>query len=214
LSQIVIDDPHGFETRFSILPESPAAPYVRRFLPQTLEDLYEIGIIPKHIALRDLKEARDVGLKAGLASITVTNRSLGTLPLAERRRYVEASSEARTRETSVRATAHVLVSRQGHSIEHADLLARKIHSLDHLDVNAPIPFYSVSLADDLVVRTPLVIDPSIDGLTAKAVVIHQSGEIRAQGRYFLLRCESIQGEGYWFRSSAFFDPNKQSMHLN
>lgn len=214
MSQIIIDDPNGFETRFSTLPESPAAPYIRRFLPRTLEDLYEIGIIPKHIALQDLEEARDVGVKAGVAFIAVTSRSLGTLPLAERRRYVEASSKARARETSVRATAQVLVSRQGHSVEHADLLARKVHALDHLDVNAPVPFYSVSLADDLIVRTPLVIDSSIDGLTAKAVVIHKSGEIRAQGRYFLLRCESIQGEGYWFRSSEFFDPNTQSMHLN
>lgn len=155
-----------------------------------------------------------MGRRAGVAFVAVTDRSLGTMPFAQRRQYVEASSRTRSREASVRATAQVLVSRQGHSIEHANLLARKIHALDHIDVNAPVPFYSVALANDLIVRTPLVIDASIAGLTAKAVVIHQGGEIRAQGRYFLLRCDSIQGGGYWFRTSEFFDPNKQSMHLN
>ena len=215
MGQIIIDDPHGFETRFSTQPESIAAPYIRRYLPQRLEDLYDIGVIPKHVPLDDLRKAREVGLKAGVEFIGVTSRSFAALPLESRKQYVEASSKTKSQEIAVRATAQVLASRHGYSLEHADMLARKAHTFDdRVDVNAPIPFFSVALADDLIVRTPLVIDASIDGLTAKAVVIHQAGEIRAEGRYFLLRCDSFQGEGDWFRTSPYFNPSNKSMGFN
>lgn len=212
---ITIDDPHGFETRFSTQPDSMAAPYIRKYFPQRLEDLYDIGVIPKHVPLDDLKKAREVGLKAGVGFIGITSRTFSAMPLETRRQYVEAGSRTKTRETAVRATAQALVSRLGYALESAELLARKAHAFDdRVDADRPVPFYSAALADDLIVRTRLVIDASIDGLIARSIVIHQTGEIRAEGRYLFLRCDSIQGEGFWLRTSPYFNPSDKTFRVN
>lgn len=212
---ITIDDPNGFDTRFSTQPDSIAAPYIRKYFPQRLEDLYDIGVIPKYVSVDDLKSARELGLKASVAFIGVTSRTFSAMPLESRRQYVEATSKTKSREAAVRATAQVLASRHGYSLEIADSLARKAHTFDdRLHVDKPIPFYSAALADDLIVRTRLVIDASIDGLFARAITIHRTGEIKAESGYFFVRCDSIQGEGLWLRTSPYFTPSDRTMRSN
>ena len=103
----------------------------------------------------------------------------------------------------------MLVTQHGYGAEQADLLSRKAHSV-HEDVKEIIsqPFISVRLADDLIVKTRLVINSSIQSVKARAVVIHKSGEIKAEGGYFLLECDSIQGEGLWWQWLQELDPNR------
>lgn len=201
MAQFVVDDPHGFETIFSTDPTSRASPYLREYHPQSLEDLYDIGVIPKHVPVHVLREAKKAGLHAGARYMNIDSPTVRNLPTEARRQYVEAQSNTSAREISVRATAAVLVAQHGFAVGEADLLARKAHTFgesDRVNPNRPVPFYSVLLADDLVVKTRLVIQSSVQCITAKAVIIHRSGEIRIEGTYFLLRCDSIQGEGYWF----------------
>ena len=58
MGQLIIDDPHGFDTIFSTDLVSPAAPYLREYHPRSLEDLYEIGVIPKHVPIDVLRKAK------------------------------------------------------------------------------------------------------------------------------------------------------------
>lgn len=207
MGQIVINDPHGFDTIFSTAPESPAHPYIREYRPQSLEDLYDIGVIPKHVPLDSLQKARKVGLQAAAANyVRISSATVRDMPVEARRQYVEASSNTMAHAASVRATAQILVTQNGYAQEQADFLALKAHSFDDtVKQNVPFPFVSVLLADDLIVKTRLVVDSSIDSITAKAVIIHRTAEIVPKGKYFLLKCNSIQVEGFWWEtlSSAY-----------
>src|SRR4051794_6199976 len=64
MGQIVIDDPRGFKTVYSTDYDSPARNYIREYQPKNLEDLYNIGVIPKHVSIEHLRTAREVGLRA------------------------------------------------------------------------------------------------------------------------------------------------------
>jgi hypothetical protein len=212
MGQLIIDDPHGFDTVFSADPVSPAGPYLREYQPRSLEDLYEIGVIPKHVSIDTLRQARKHGLQAGARYMNISSPTVRNLPAETRKQYVEARSNTASREASVRATAEALITQHGFGAEQADLLARKAHSFDeYVKETIPLRFVSVLLADDLIVRTPLVIDASIQSLKAKAVIIHRAGEIRAKGSYFLLECNSVQGEGLWFHGSEFFGSQYQGI---
>jgi hypothetical protein len=108
------------------------------------------------------------------------------------------------RSTALRTTAGTLTAKHGFSAEEADLLARKAHSVDQRGENLgstvfhPVNFVSLVLPDDLIVKTPLVIDSSVNSLWAKDVHIFRAGSIRPMSSYFLLQCESIRGEGFWW----------------
>jgi hypothetical protein len=105
------------------------------------------------------------------------------------------------REASVRVTAEVLARQHGFSVAEADLLARKAHSFAQTTTEVrPFIINGIEILGDLVVKTPLVIDVSIHAITAKAVVIHRSGELRAEGPYLLVKCNSFRGEGFWWQS--------------
>jgi hypothetical protein len=215
MAQLVIDDPHGFDTVFSTDPMSPARPYLKEYQPRSLEDLYDIGIIPKHVSIEALRQARKVGLQAGAHYMNIASSAVHNMPAQARRQYVEARSNTVAREASVRATAEALATHHGYGADQADLLARKAHSLDdRVKETTALRFISVLLSDDLIVRTPLVIDASIQSLKAKAVVIHRNGDIRARSRYFLLECNTIQGEGLWWHSLPSLDPTKQTMQVS
>jgi hypothetical protein len=60
-------------------------------------------------------------------------------------------------------------------------------------------FIALLLPDDLIVKTPLVIDSTIQSVTAKDVHIFRAGSIRPLSSYFLLTCQSIRGEGFWWQ---------------
>lgn len=200
MAQITVDDPDGFDTVFSTDPSSPAAPYLRQFSPKSLEDLYDIGIIPAHVSIDTLRNARELGIKAYASPIKINNTAMRNLPVEAQRKYVQARSHTMSREASVSVTADEL-TRHGFTVGEADLLARKAHLFDEITVEVtPIVLYGVEVMGDLVVRTPLVIDSSIHAITAKAVVIHRSGEIRASGPYLLVKCDSFRGEGFWWQS--------------
>lgn len=202
MGTLTIDDPHGFDTVLSTDPKSPAAPYLRKYNLRVWEDLYEIGVIPKHVPIDVLRAARNVGLQASASYMTVAGPTVFNLPVEARRAYVEARNKTTMRETAVRATAAALVTQHGYAAAEAKSLADKVHGLDRNDQALVPAFMAVLLADDLIIRSPLVIDSSIHSVTAKAVVIHRAGEIRALGRYFLLRCDSIHGETSWWDTVA------------
>jgi len=212
MRQVVIDDPNGFETVFSTNPMSPAAPYLREYRPRSLEDLYDIGIIPKHVPVETLRTAREVGRQAGGRHMDIASPAVHNLPAWQRRQYVEARSNTMARDASLRAMAGMLITQHGYEAAEAALLANKVYSFDATGVEeAPIQaFMAVLLDADLIVRTPLVIHSNIHSIMAKSVVIYRTGEIRAEGGYFLLVCDSIRGEFSWGEALANYSSNSSS----
>jgi hypothetical protein len=201
VNTLVIDDPHGFDTVFSTDPSSPAAPFLQEYRPRSIADLYDIGVIPKYLPLTALQSAKDAGLAVGARPVQIDNLSVRNLPAAEQRHYLEAQTSSRRREGAVLITSRMLMAQHGLESAEADLLARKLHSFhDAVNAVASWVFVAVQLPENLVVRTRLIIDPSVHSITANDVLVHKGGEIRALGRYFLVRCTSWRGEGFWWQS--------------
>jgi hypothetical protein len=92
MAQMIIDNKYGFDTVFSSDPSSPAAEYLREYHPRSLEDLYDIGAIPKHVPIEVLRKARDSGLEtARTRYVAMTSSSFRDMPPKTRRQYLEAS---------------------------------------------------------------------------------------------------------------------------
>jgi hypothetical protein len=81
----------------------------------------------------------------------------------------------------------------------AELIASKSHSFSAHDTASQDHafFYSVRLLDDLIIKSRLVVAPSITIIRARSVKIHSTGEMRIKGKYLLLECDSIYGPGAW-----------------
>jgi hypothetical protein len=202
MGQIVIDDKYGFDTVFSTDPTSPAAPYIREYQPSSLQDLYDIGVIPKHVPINVLEAAREAGLKASAGHMRITSPTFRGLPVQAQRQYIQSRSNAIGRENAVRVTTQILVAQHNYSAEEAALLALKAHSVAESVSSVAarsLVFIALLLPDDLIVKTPLVIDSTIQSVTAKDVHIFRTGSIRPLSSYFLLTCQSIRGEGFWWQ---------------
>ena len=166
------------------------------YQPATVEDLYEIGAIPKWVKLDDLKKAREAALRLDLYSPAVEEevrpirqRLAATRRLLNRREaeyFVEARRRAITTEMQARIAASLLSSPYGE--KQAQLLGDKIMRIK------VTPFYEVYFYPrDLVVETPLILDDTIDMLTARDVYIYSSGRIEVERSHFILHCRRIEG---------------------
>ena len=202
MGQLVIDHPQGYDTVFSPEEDSPAYPYVKQHrAPQSVEDLYELGIIPKSISKDAILEARAAGERANSRYLRVTDRAIFSMAGKTQRALVEARLNSQARSVTVRAAADHLERTLRIDSAQAELLASKAHSIDatHTTVDPhKKPFvYSLQLQDDLVVRTRLIVAASITIIRARSVLIHRTGEMRMLGKYMLLQCDSIYGPGLW-----------------
>jgi hypothetical protein len=202
MGQLIIDHPQGFDTIFSHEEGSPAFPYVKRHqAPQSIEDLYELGLIPRSVPSEAIHEARAVGQSANSRYLRVTDQAVFSATPRTQRAVVEARLNGQARDTMVRATANHLVRTLRIDDAEALLLASKAHSINpaHATVSPDKkPFvYSLQLQDDLVVKSRLIVTASISIIRAKSVLIHRTGEMRMLGSYLLLQCDSIYGPGLW-----------------
>jgi hypothetical protein len=128
MGEIVIDDPHGFETVYSTDSSSPAAPYIHEYHPKSIADLFEIGLIPKCVLPEHVHAAYESGQRAGTQYVTLSDSQS---PLAgqsadERRRFVETRSKAAALDTSLQVMASTLVRLGGYPAVQAELIARKV----------------------------------------------------------------------------------------
>ena len=199
---IVIDAPDGQVTVYAHDPRSPAAPYVREYRPRTIEDLYAIGLIHRSIDIQHVQAAYQVVQRgtlhtmfipssAELASLSKTHSS------SEAERYVLARSRSLTRETAIQEMTRHLTIQFGYGEVEAALTARKVHALPSAGEEVISPFFAVELAANLIIKTPLLLDKSINMLVAHNVLIAETGELLLGGRYLLLRCASIKGYTSW-----------------
>ncbi len=198
MTQVVIDDPDGFETVYSSDSSSPAAPYIKEYKPQSFEDLYDIGVIPKHVHLKHLRKARDTALAASHPYINLS--SVEGRSQAGERRQIEARSRSLVVDSTASVMARVLVGRYGYGPPEAMLLSRKVLSFESKLFDRVPAFIAVNLSDfeDLLIKTPLVIDGTVHALMARNVIIYKTGRVHLKGSYFLLRCDSFKGEQLWF----------------
>lgn len=202
MGQLIIDHPQGYDTIFSHEEDSPAYRYVKQHrVPQSVDDLYELGVIPKSIPRDAIHEARAAGENARSRYLHVTDQAVFSAPPKTQRAMVEARLNTQARDAMVRATADHLVSALRIDAAHAELLASKAHSIDAAQATVSPdkkPFvYSLQLQDDLIVRSRLIVAASITIIRAKSVLIHRTGEMRMRGKYLLLQCDSIYGPGLW-----------------
>ncbi len=128
MTQVVIDDPNGFETVYSSDSSSPAAPYIKEYHPQSFEDLYDIGVIPKHVRVKHLRKARDTALAASHPYISLS--AFEGRPQAEQRRQIEARSRSLVIDSTASVMARALVGRYGYEPSEAMLLSRKVLSFE------------------------------------------------------------------------------------
>jgi hypothetical protein len=202
MGQLIVDHPQGYDTIFSDEEDSPAHPYLRQHHgPQSVDDLYELGLIPKSISKDAIDEARAAGANAVQRYLRITDPAIFSVPPKAQRPLVEARLKTLARDKMVRATAdHLMTTLRIDSTE-ADLLALKAHSIDAAHTTIPADkkpfFYSLQLEDDLVVKSRLIVAASITIIRARSVLIHRTGEMRMRGSYLLLQCNSIYGPGLW-----------------
>jgi hypothetical protein len=211
MGQLIVDHPQGYDTIFSDEEDSPAYPYLRQHhAPQSLDDLYELGIIPKSISRDAIEEARAAGANAVSRYLRITDQAIFSAPPKAQRPLVEARMNTLARDRMVRATADHLMTALRIDSTHAELLASKAHSINAARIAVDKKFvYSLQLLDDLVVKSRLIIAASITIIRARSVLIHRTGEMRMRGSYLLLQCDSIYGPGLW----EFLSENVQSVSL-
>lgn len=208
MAQLIIDDTHGFETVYSLDPRSPAAPYIDRYSPRGLDDLHELGLIPKYVPLKHLRTARDKALAHSHSYIDFAGAD-GGAPM-EQRAQSEARSQSRLIDSAVGVMSRTLVNRNGYDPAEATLLSRKVLAFEsNLFAQRPaLTLVIVNLTDrDFLIKTPLVIDQGIHGLIAKDVIIYKRGTLRLQGSYFWLSCRSFRGEQMWYEGRL--DPDAE-----
>jgi hypothetical protein len=198
MAQVVIDDPDGFETVYSSDSTSPAAPYIKEYNPRSFEDLYDLGVIPRHVHLKHLRKARDIALAASRPYINLS--TVEGIPQFEQRRQIEARSHSLVIDSTANAMARALAGRYGYEPSEAMLLSRKVLSFESELFERVPAFIVVNLSDfeDFLIKTPLVIDGTVHALMARNVIIYRTGKVRLEGSYFLLRCDSFKGEQLWF----------------
>jgi hypothetical protein len=201
LSPITINDPNGFDTIYSTDPSSPAAPFVKEYHPRTIEDLYDIGLIPKHISSEHINEAYSASLSSTAKYMNVDDPIVQFLPVAQRRQFIEGRSASIARNNAVSSASRVLRTKFGYQEQEADLIAKKVLTFVRKDATDPIPgFFVVELADDLIIKSPLIFDASIQSLVARNVTIYKTGRLRINAGYFLMRCESLQSNNPWWEN--------------
>jgi hypothetical protein len=217
MSSLEIANRHGFVTVLSAGPESPAAPYVREYHPQTLEEMQRIGIIPKHIPLDHLKHARDEALgrvaKVGVLIEPPALAAATEFPQAER--YAHAVAASRRREAVADAMTTALTSRHEYTSDEAKILAQKTLALeasltDRMGVSV---WRQIEVAEDLLVHSPVLVDRTIQGLVARDVVIFKQGTLVVDGSYLLIRCRSLAGESSWWTKVRSVEKAFQSTHI-
>jgi hypothetical protein len=198
MAQVEINDPNGFETVYSPDFNSPAAPYIQEYHPQSFEDLYEIGVIPKHVRLKHLRTARDTALAASHPYIDLS--IVEGHPETDQPRQIEARSRSLVVDSTANAMTRTLVARYGYDPAEAMLLSRKVLAFESKLFEKLPAFVTVNLYafPDFLIKTPLVIDRGIHALMARNVVIYKGGKVRLEGSYFLLKCDSFKGEQLWF----------------
>jgi hypothetical protein len=198
MAQVVIDDPDGFETVYSSDSTSPAAPYIKEYNPRSFEDLYDLGVIPRHVHLKHLRKARDIALAASRPYINLS--TVEGIPQFEQRRQIEARSHSLVIDSTANAMARALAGRYGYEPSEEMLLSRKVLSFESELFERVPAFIVVNLSDfeDFLIKTPLVIDGTVHALMARNVIIYRTGKVRLEGSYFLLRCDSFKGEQLWF----------------
>jgi hypothetical protein len=210
-----IDERHGLQTVLSDDPDSPAAPYVREYQPRSLQDLQQIGIIPKSADLEHLKQARDDALGAR-ADVHV--HLVPQILAQEANRYPDVQHYARAynaghaRQSVAEAMSAILSTRYRYHPREADLLARKALSLETTlqGKGFEAVWRQIELAEDLFIRSPVVVARTIDSILARDVVIFRNGTLIADGSYLLISCRTLAGESlYWQLLSQTFNPNKQ-----
>jgi hypothetical protein len=199
MGQLIIDHPQGYDTIFSNEKDSPAYPYLREHpAPQSVDDLYELGVIPKSISKDVIHEAHAAGASARSRYLRITDQTIFSAPPTAQRRLAEARLNTLARDQMVRATADHLIATLHIDSAHANLLALKTHSIDAAHATSAGKFvYSLKLQDDLVVKSRLIVAASITIIRARSVLIHRTGEMRMRGSYLLLECDSIYGPGLW-----------------
>jgi hypothetical protein len=200
MGEMIIDHPQGYDTIFSNEEDSPAYPYLKQHrAPQSVDDLYELGIIPKSIPRDAIQEARAAGEAANSQYLRITDEAVFASTIKTQRGLVEARLNSQAREAKVQATANHLVSLLRMDRVEAELIASKSHSFSaHDTASQDHAFvYSVRLLDDLIVKSRLIVAPSITIIRARSVKIHSTGEMRMKGKYLLLECDSIYGPGVW-----------------
>jgi hypothetical protein len=207
MGQLVIDHPQGYDTIFSHEEDSPAYPYVKQHLaPQSVDDLYDLGLIAKSIPKDAVYEARSAGQGASERYLRITDHTLFSAAPSAQRALGEARLNVQARHAMVRATADHLVSALRISVAHAELLASKVHSFDTVRTTVARdkkPYvFSLALQDDLIIKSRLIVAASITLIRARSVLIHRTGEMRMHGQYLLLQCDSIYGPGLWEFLSA------------
>lgn len=178
---------------FSASPDSPAAPYVIEHRPSSLEDMYELGIMPGSIKIEHLEEARDIVSRVRLPDAVFADEQgrwfadraipgLITVP----REY------AIIQETILRTTRHLEI--RGYDSAEAKLTAQKAaYFIASEAVEVPV-WRAVNLLEmDLDVHGILYVERSIHEISARNVTFRKHGWIVPAGNNFLLTCQEIRG---------------------
>jgi hypothetical protein len=208
MSKITINTANGEATIYSNDPGSPAAPFLKEYRPTSIEQLYEIGMIPKSVQLEHLHDAQRAALQSKFSGSVIADipSSFGVLPKQEIVRFLKARSNAAALQNARTTMAGVLQNRHGYGEVESQLLAGKISQFIFATDDARLPVWrQIELSQDLDIKTLLVIDRSINALLARNVLIEKTGELRAQGAYFLLRCNRIDGgypASHWINQAA------------
>lgn len=179
---------------FSASPDSPAAPYLVERRLSSLDDMYELGIIPSSVAREHLDEARELAQRISLPDAVFVDeqgrwfgdRAIpGIVPLP--RDYAIATEVIR------RTSRHL--EYRGYDPTEADLIARKsVNFLAPTTLGSPV-WRTVELADlDLDVRGILYVSRKIHGLMARNVRFRYTGWIVPEGSHFMLTCDEIHGD--------------------
>ncbi|WP_433664476.1 hypothetical protein ACQPW1_21440 [Nocardia sp. CA-128927] len=179
---------------FSTSPDSPAAPYLVERRPSSLDDMYELGIIPSSVERDHLHEARELAQRISLPDavfVDEAGRWFGDRAIPG---IVPVPHEYAIAAETIRRTSRHLEHR-GYDSTEAMLIARKAVSfLAPTTLGSPV-WRTVEFPGlDLDVRGILYVSRKIHGLTARNVRFRHTGWIVPEGSHFMLTCDRIQGD--------------------
>jgi|GEM_PF-5710873 len=179
-------------TVFSLSPDSPVAPYLTEHRPESLEDMFRLGIIHSSIRIEHLEEALESAKGVSIPDAVymdekgrwVGDRKIPGLILTSRKSAI-------VQEAVSRASAHL--ERRGYTPGVAKLTAQKAASfLSPIEIDGPT--WRVAELNDLEVHGVLFLDRRISAIKARNVFIGWAGWIVPDGNYFMLHCDKVEGE--------------------